>query len=257
MSPLPTLQTPEYQCSLPSTGEMVSFRPFTVKEEKTILTMLNEAKPDIQDDSVLTPQQREQITFQLLRTLLVVVNDCVTLPSTTKIEKLTQTDLEYLLAQIRSKSVDEIATPAIQCSHCDVPNTVTVPIDKLALTKKTKEYDVCKLDDNVSVVFQPIPVHKTLEFKNRGMDINHGDGFLLYLAEGIKQIVTKDETITFSDYTDKDIVAWMETLPKKVLEQYKKYTKNLPHAYIDIKFECAKCKKKNELRLTDINSFFH
>lgn len=34
---LPVLETPKYTLELPSTGEMIEFRPFLVKEQKILL----------------------------------------------------------------------------------------------------------------------------------------------------------------------------------------------------------------------------
>ena len=41
--PLPEIVTPEFQTTLPSTGEQIFFRPFLVKEEKMLL-MAQEGK---------------------------------------------------------------------------------------------------------------------------------------------------------------------------------------------------------------------
>ena len=38
--PLPTLSTPKYQLTIPSTKEKITYRPFVVKEEKVLLSAL-------------------------------------------------------------------------------------------------------------------------------------------------------------------------------------------------------------------------
>ena len=41
---LPTIETPRYELTLPSTDVKVQFRPFLVKEEKLLLWLWNQKK---------------------------------------------------------------------------------------------------------------------------------------------------------------------------------------------------------------------
>ena len=50
---LPKLNTPTYELELPSTSEIIKYRPFLVKEQK-ILLMAQEAKDDKQLASAMT-----------------------------------------------------------------------------------------------------------------------------------------------------------------------------------------------------------
>ena len=42
---LPTLATPKYELTIPSTGQKIEYRPFLVKEEKVLL-LANETKDE-------------------------------------------------------------------------------------------------------------------------------------------------------------------------------------------------------------------
>ena len=84
--------SPLYDTIIPQTQEKVKFRSYNVREERALLTA------DEQGDGSV-----------MIQTLNQVVLNCLT-PSP---KELTQFDLEYLFAQIRSKSVGEIATSKV------------------------------------------------------------------------------------------------------------------------------------------------
>ena len=87
---LPIIETPRYELTLPSQDIKVQYRPFLVKEEK-ILLMAMESK-DNNEIVNATKNILRACTFEKL-----------------DIEKLPMFDIEYILLQVRSKSVGEIS----------------------------------------------------------------------------------------------------------------------------------------------------
>ena len=62
--PLPEIVTPEFQTTLPSTGEKIFFRPFLVKEEKMLL-MAQEGK------------DRNEVTNAVIKILDACIKTCL------------------------------------------------------------------------------------------------------------------------------------------------------------------------------------
>ena len=91
---LPKIKNPIFELELPSTGEKIKYRTFTVKEEK-ILLIAQETK-DV-EQAILSIKQ--------------VVNNCLI---DKKIEDLSMFDLEYILITLRSKSVDNAVAFSIK-----------------------------------------------------------------------------------------------------------------------------------------------
>ena len=87
--PLPKIATPTYELELPSTGEVVTYRPFLVKEEKVLVIALE-----------------SEDTKQITNAIKAVLKNCV-LTKGIKVEKLPTFDIEYLFLNIRGKSVGE------------------------------------------------------------------------------------------------------------------------------------------------------
>ena len=96
---LPKLNSgPKYQLEIPSSKQTIKYRPFLMKEEKSLLIAM-----ESKDNTVI------------LNTLVDTIKQCV--DDEIRTDKLTSFDVEYMFLQIRSKSVGETADIGINCSH--------------------------------------------------------------------------------------------------------------------------------------------
>ena len=95
--PLPKIATPSYELELPSTGKIIQYRPFLVKEEKLLVIALES-------------EDMKQIT----NAIKAVIRACV-LTKGIKVETLPTFDIEYLFLNIRGKSVGEDIAVNITC----------------------------------------------------------------------------------------------------------------------------------------------
>ena len=86
---LPKVSTPTYELTIPSSCEKVSYRPFLVKEEKTLL-MAMESK----DTKAMTKAMQDIITS---------CTDGEVDP-----KELAPYDLEFFFLQLRGRSIGEI-----------------------------------------------------------------------------------------------------------------------------------------------------
>ena len=95
--PLPKINTPTYEMTLPSTGKKIKYRPFLVREEKIlILAMESENMKDITNS------------------IIQILSDCI-LTENVKIESLATFDIEYLFLNVRARSVGETVDVNITC----------------------------------------------------------------------------------------------------------------------------------------------
>ena len=99
--PLPTLTTPTYELKLPSTGKKIKYRPFLVKEEKTLIIAL-----ETRDQGEMTNAVKD------------VLKKCI-LTRGVKVDNLPTFDIEFIFLNIRAKSIGE-----------DIKLTVTCPDDR-------------------------------------------------------------------------------------------------------------------------------
>ncbi len=108
--PLPKINTPTYEMTLPSTGKKIKYRPFLVREEKIlILAMESENMKDITNS------------------IIQILSDCI-LTENVKIESLATFDIEYLFLNVRARSVGETVDVNITCPD-DGETQVEMSID--------------------------------------------------------------------------------------------------------------------------------
>ena len=106
---LPSVETPRYELTLPSTDKKVQYRPFLVKEEK-ILLMALESK-DQKEMMMATKDILAACTFGQL-----------------DVYKLPVFDIEYIFLQIRARSIGEVAEFKVLCPD-DKETYASVKVD--------------------------------------------------------------------------------------------------------------------------------
>ena len=132
--PLPKINTPTYELSLPSNGKKIKYRPFLVREEKILIMALE-------------TENQKQITNAVVEIL-----DACIMTRGIKIKTLATFDIEYIFLNVRSKSVGETIKVNIICPD-DEKTSVEIPIDldSIKIKKDKSHTDIVKLDDNLSM----------------------------------------------------------------------------------------------------------
>ena len=137
---LPKLNTISYRLNLPSTNEEIVYRPYTVEEEKILLTT-----------------QESDEAVDVLRAIRQVMKNCV--QSDINVETLPTFDLEYIFLNIRGKSTgDEIE---LLLNHenminskrepCEHKQVVRVLIDDIQVFRPEGHETKFQLDDKVGI----------------------------------------------------------------------------------------------------------
>ena len=129
--PLPTISTPTYELTLPSSNRKIKYRPFLVKEEKILIIAME-----------------SQDTKQIARAVKDVLTKCI-LTKGIKVEKLSTFDIEYLFLNIRGKSVGEQIEVMVTCpddEKTQVP--MSINIDDIKVLSEDSHSPNIKLDVN-------------------------------------------------------------------------------------------------------------
>ena len=116
--PLPKIATPTYELELPSSGELIRYRPFLVKEEKVLVIALE-----------------SEDTKQITTAIKAVLRNCI-LTKGVKVEALPTFDIEFLFLNIRGKSVGEELEVNIICPDDETTEVpVTINLDEIKVEK--------------------------------------------------------------------------------------------------------------------------
>jgi hypothetical protein len=231
---LPVMTTPEYSCTIPSTGQQIKYRPFLVKEEK-ILLMAQEGG-----------DKAGQITAVAQILAACILTDGI------EIAKLATFDIEYLFMKLRAKSVGELVELSLghtdtegECKH---RTKVSVNIDNIEITD-TKIETKIMLTDELGVVmkyptFQDVAV------------VGDDDATIMFktIINCIDYVF--DQETVYNDFTRDEMETWTEGLNQQQFSKLIDFLKNLPQLTKKIEWACSECNQKDELVLQGLSSFF-
>ena len=132
--PLPKINTPTYELTLPSNKKKIRYRPFLVREEKILVLALES-------------EDQKQITDAIIQ----IIGDCL-ITKNVDVTKLPTFDIEYLFLNVRSKSVGETVQVNVTCPD-DGKTTVetSINIDDIKVKKNKDHKLIIKLDDKYSM----------------------------------------------------------------------------------------------------------
>ena len=116
---LPKLNTPIYETILPSTEKVIKYRPFLVKEEKILLTALEDTS-----GKSLPPAIKQ------------ILNNCI--QSKLDVDKLPTFDIEFLFLRLRAKSVGEVVSIGLKCKECEEVSQIDLNLEEVKVHKNKK-----------------------------------------------------------------------------------------------------------------------
>ena len=132
---LPKLETKTYTLTLPSTGEDIKYRPFLVKEQKTML-MAQEANSD----------------SETLDSMSQLISDCTFGKVDPK--NCPMFDAEYIFLKLRAKSVGETANIQVTCTDDEKTKVnVNINLDEIECTMTDEHTNIVSLTDNFKIFF--------------------------------------------------------------------------------------------------------
>ena len=235
---LPIVETPRYECTLASQDIQVQYRPFLVKEEK-ILLMAMESK-DNNEIINATKQVLKACTYDKL-----------------DIEKLPMFDIEYLLLQIRAKSVGEKSKFKVICPD-DKQTATDVELDLSEVQVQVEDDHTNKIviDEkrNLGIVLN----YPSLDITRAGFDVNKSDTDSTFnvICSCIDHIYEGDKTYPAKDSTLKELKEFLESITQKAFSDIKKFFESAPQLRHTVEVTNPKTGVKSEVTFKGLQDFF-
>lgn len=243
---LPQVSTPTYELTIPSSGETVSYRPFLVKEEKTLL-MAMESKD----------------TTAMSKAMQDIITSCTDGEVSPK--DLAPYDLEYFFLQLRGRSVGEV----IEVNAPRPPNFA-------ACCEKATEEDICKISINIDEItvdtskIKPseIEISDTIGVKMKFPELDaiqkystvegelQAENIFKLIIDCIEYISDGDEIYQAKDHTKKELNVFLESLSTGQFNSIREFFESMPRLTHDVDWTCLHCNKKKTLTLMGIDAFF-
>ena len=237
--PLPQINAPTYELTIPSSKRKIRYRPFLVKEEK-ILVIAMESN-DIGD---------------IARAVKQVLGQCI-LTKGTKIDKLSTFDIEYLFLNVRGKSVGETVDIKVTCPDDGVTTVpVTVDLDAIQVTFDPEHDKDIILDDKLKMRMKYPSLDEFIK-ENFQVDNVGFEQSIEMIATCVDMIYSEEETWTSSDFTQKEMIDFLEGLGSKQFKELEKFFTTMPKLTHEIKVTNPKTKKENTIKLEGLAAFFN
>jgi len=112
-------EIPEYETKLPSSGKVVKYRPFLVKEEKILL--LSKQNGDRKDQ---------------LSAIENIISSCCNIR---KIDSLPLVDVEHIFLELRKKSIGEVVDLNFNCPETKEKIKVSLDLNDICTTNLSKK----------------------------------------------------------------------------------------------------------------------
>ena len=237
--PLPTISTPIYQLELPSTKEIIDYRPFLVKEEKLLVLALE-----------------SEDTKQITTAIKQVIKGCIRTKGI-KVETLPTFDIEFLFLNIRGKSVGEEVEVNIIAPDDDTTSIpVTIAIDEIKVKETEDHTKQIKVDDDLMMEMKYPSLDQFIKSNFDFTEENQVEQSFELIGSCIDKIYSADEVWATGDCSKKEVNDFLEQMNSLQFKEIEKFFETMPKLSHTINITNPKTKKKSEVVLEGLSSFF-
>jgi hypothetical protein len=240
--PLPKIATPTYELELPSTGKLIKYRPFLVKEEKILILALESQDP-------------KQITLAIKS----VLKDCI-ITKGIKVEDLPSFDIEYIFLNVRGKSIGEAIDLIITCSddgETEVP--VKIYVDEIQVQKDPEHSSEIKIDDQI-IIKMKYPsldqfIKNNFDFSSQE-SVSAIEKSFDIISSCMESVFSGEEAWAAADCTKKELIDFIESMNADQFKKVEQFFETMPKLSHTLTVINPKTKVENSVTLEGLTSFF-
>jgi len=229
---LPKVETPILETNIPSTGEVVKYRPFLVREEKILM---------------LASESDEYA--EMIDACIQIVNNCTF--EKINVEELPVFDLQHLFLKIRMLSVGETQDFNLVCGQEDCGKQTAYELDLSSLEVKGLDdlpSDEIQVGDDF-VIKMKWPSARDLLEEGTDADIN-------IIRNAIYSIVTSEEETFTKDVSDEELEDFINDLPVSSFDEMRKFVKGTPVLQHTVEYKCPHCEVEQFVGINGYEHFF-
>jgi len=233
---LPKLQSQVYELEQPSTGEKIKYRPFLVKEQKTLM-MASESGDD----------------KQIRDSLAGIISSC----TFEKVDPfiIPMFDVEFLFLRIRGKSVGEKIELNLLCpDDSETRVKTTLNLEDVGVNQKVGHTNEISVTDKIKIIMKYPSLNDMV-----GMSGNENAGFdqVIDMMKRCVHEVHDGETVHNKiDMSESDLDEFIESLTTEQFQGLADFFDTMPKVSHSIEVTNPKTKKKGEVVVEGIQSFF-
>ena len=235
---LPVMKTPTYDMTIPSTKQVVKFRPFLVKEEKALMIA-----------------QQSDDASTMVNTLKGVIDACTF--GKLDVNKLAMFDIEYIFVQLRAKSVGEISELIFSCKQCGDPKAkikINIDLTKLEVNFDPEHRTDIQLFDNVGVKMKYPSIATVNKLKNAGAD--DVETIFSIMIDCIDSIYDEENIYSAAEQTKEELSEFINNLTQDQFAKLQHFFETMPKLEKKLEFDCPVCGFHHTQTIQGLEGFF-
>ena len=237
--PLPKINTPTYELTLPSNGKKIKYRPFLVREEKILIMALE-------------TEDQKQITAAIIQ----ILTACI-MTRGVKLNELATFDIEYLFLNVRSKSVGETISLNLICPDDEKTSVeVSIDLDSIKVKKDKSHTNIVKLDNNLSLKLK-YPSMKQFIESNFEAGVETVSNTMDVVISSIDMIYNEEESWNASESTKKELEDFIDQLNTKQFKLIENFFDTMPKLSHKVKVKNPKTDVESTILLEGLAAFFN
>ena len=228
---LPKLDTPTYELEQPSTGEMIKYRPFLVREQKQLM-MAQESEDETSIKNAMA-DVITQCTFEKINPFDIPLFD-----------------VELLFLRIRSKSVGENVDLNLLCPDDEKTKvTKTIKLEDVDVIMKEGHTNEIAITDKIKMVMRYPRLDDML-----GADEIEDIFKMVYRC--VHEIHDGEKVYHKIDMSEKELIDFVDSLTNEQFEKVTDFFDSMPKVQHVVEVTNPKTKKKGEVVIDGVASFF-
>ena len=231
--PLPKINQPLFDVTIPSTQQKVMFRPFLVKEEKLLLIA-----------------QQSGVDTDIIRAIKQVLQLCI--QDKLDIDSLTTFDLEYLFLKLRAKSVNNIVKLAYRDNEDDELYEFELDLDKIEMIFSEENNSKIKINDSVGMTMRYPSASITDRLPEFDSEV---ELITFFIRNCIDTIYDEENVYVATEYSEEEIDEFLDSLDVNTFDKIRKFFESMPRLYHKIEYT-NKMGSKRKIELTNLKDFF-
>ena len=232
---LPKLKTPTYELELPSTGEKVKYRPFLVKEQKHLMLAMESEKSAELRDALAT--HVSSCTFEKI--------DPYDVP---------MFDIEFMFLRFRGKSVGEKVKLNVLCPDDEKTRVeVEVNLEDVGVQLDADHTNEIEITKKIKIIMKYPDLNDMVEMENEKETVS---ATFNMIKRCVHEIHDGETVYPKVDMSDTELAEFLDNLTTGPFEKIQNFFTTMPKIIHVLKVTNPKTKKKGEVVIEGIESFF-
>jgi len=231
--PLPKIDQPLFDMTIPSTGKKITFRPFLVKEEKILLIA-----------------QQSGNDSEIIRAIKQILNNCI--QDDIDLDSFAIFDLEYAFLKLRARSVNNIVKLAYRDTEDEEVYNFELDLDTIEIEMPEKINSKIDITDTIGMTMKYPSASITDKMTNFDNEV---DLMTFFIVNCIDTIYDEDSVYVADDFSEEEISEFLDGLDVKSFEKIREFFESVPRLYHKIEYTNS-IGSERSIELTSLKDFF-